>query len=351
MNACIWTIKGLDFGLHAASLLFSTADPRPNSLPVSPQKMTRPLPKTHVFKRVPQSGDAASQLEIALDVYLPQLSPGQKIPAVAWWHGGGLLQGTRKAVPPHFLDAPEKHGMAFISCDYRLAPQTRLPEILADVSDALTFIYSKFPRLYPEIDLDKLAVAGSSAGGWLSLMIGLGMIPSWKPAKKPAAVLALYPITDTTDPFFAQPQPPPRLPEVERQTVAPFLDPSSPEVAYSEAESDRSNFYSWMVQTGTLNNLLLDGTGLDPKTFSIGQKLRSMSENECSNLPPFYINHGNADGFVPFRQSVDVVQTLQDKGATVVFDIFEGKDHRNDWFFVEDTLGIYIFLNNIWKIG
>lgn len=259
------------------------------------------------------------------------------------------FQGTRKAIPPHFLDAISKHNLAFISVDYRLAPQTRLPQILEDVSDALTFIHTHLPSRHPEVDFTRLAAAGSSAGGWLSLMIGLDMVPAFK-GPKPVAIVALYPITDTTADFFAKPQPPPRLPAVEEAVVKPFLDASKPEVAYSEQESERSNFYGWMVQTGTLNSYLFDGTGVDPAEYVVESKIKSLKEDEVE-LPPFYINHGNDDHFVPFEQSVVVVDALKEKGATVVFDVFEGKDHRNDWFFEEDTHGIYIFLNNVFKIS
>lgn len=36
-------------------------------------------------------------------------------------HGGGLVQGTRSAVPNHFLQSPNKYKVAFISADYRVS--------------------------------------------------------------------------------------------------------------------------------------------------------------------------------------------------------------------------------------
>jgi acetyl esterase/lipase len=36
-------------------------------------------------------------VEIGLDIYLPSTATSSKpVPVLLWWHGGGLLQGTRK---------------------------------------------------------------------------------------------------------------------------------------------------------------------------------------------------------------------------------------------------------------
>ncbi|KAI9033000.1 alpha/beta-hydrolase [Hyaloraphidium curvatum] len=295
------------------------------------------VPREHVFKRVQTRGGGT--VEIAMDVFVPKAASKEApVPVIAWWHGGGLLQGTRKAIADHFLDV-DGHGMAFVSVDYRLAPQTRLPEILADVSDALSFIHTRFPSLHPEIDTSRLAVSGSSAGGWIALLVALGLVPPYE-GPKPAAIAALYPITDTTDPFFASPQPPPKA-EVAKGAVEPFLDPEAPEVSYSEQDGPRAAMYAWMVQSGSLNSLLLDGTGLSPGEFSIPGRV---AEAKGSELPPIYISHGDADIWVPFSQSVRAADALRAAGSGVDFEAFPGRDHRNDWFFPEDNVGLHRFL-------
>jgi acetyl esterase/lipase len=50
--------------------------------------MTKPIER--VFKTV-------YGLPISLDIYLPDTASADKpVPVLIWWHGGGLLQGTRK---------------------------------------------------------------------------------------------------------------------------------------------------------------------------------------------------------------------------------------------------------------
>ncbi len=44
------------------------------------------------------------------------------------------------------LSAPEKHNLCLVSPDYRLAPQTRIPGILADAKAALDFSLLKSSR-------------------------------------------------------------------------------------------------------------------------------------------------------------------------------------------------------------
>lgn len=53
-----------------------------------------PIITEHVFKHV-------DGIDILADVVLPSgASADSPLPVVLWWHGGGLLQGTRKGVWP-----------------------------------------------------------------------------------------------------------------------------------------------------------------------------------------------------------------------------------------------------------
>lgn len=103
--------------------------------------------------------------------------------------------------------APEKHGLAFISADYRLAPQVKLPQILEDIKSAMTFILSpEFAEATGgRINASKLVVSGGSAGGWLALLAGTGVgfkACGIEPPAAPSAVAAIYPISDLLDPFW-----------------------------------------------------------------------------------------------------------------------------------------------------
>ncbi|MGG6495956.1 UNVERIFIED_CONTAM: alpha/beta hydrolase, partial [Bacteroidetes bacterium 56_B9] len=66
-----------------------------------------------------------------------------------------------------------------ISADYRLAPQASIREIMQDVQDCIAFIRTQLPSILgkDKADVSRLAVSGSSAGGYLALLAGLYVEP------------------------------------------------------------------------------------------------------------------------------------------------------------------------------
>lgn len=82
----------------------------------------------------------------------------------------------------------QKYGYACISADYRLAPQVSVGEIREDVKDCIKFIREKLSSHVHKdaLDTSRLAVSGSSAGGYLSLLAGLYAEP------KPNVILPIY---------------------------------------------------------------------------------------------------------------------------------------------------------------
>ena len=77
------------------------------------------------------------------------------------------------------LDSVKKYNHALISADYRLAPQVGVQDIFADIQDCITFIRSpdglvtrlKGAAAPNAVDTTRLAVSGSSAGGYLALLL------------------------------------------------------------------------------------------------------------------------------------------------------------------------------------
>ncbi|KAK4055563.1 hypothetical protein OIV83_000109 [Microbotryomycetes sp. JL201] len=299
-------------------------------------------PQTIIFKTV-------NGLDLAIDVYhAPGASEHKPAPILLWYHGGGLLQGTRKACWPHLKSAPHKHGLTFISADYRLAPQVRLPDILSDVADCIKFIHSAefSEKTGRTCDPSKLIISGGSAGGWLALLGGMGIGYegcNLVPPPKPLAICAIYPISDLLDPFWTNKQTKasyfPR--RVEANELEQYLNPESTVVGFSEATSPRSNFYHYMIQEGILAHLLLDGTGIDPSVFSVAQAIKT---KQVENPPPTYLVHGTIDDKVPIVQASDVAETLEQVGAQVSFDVLEGKDHLFDMDENETMENMYAFI-------
>src|SRR3954452_11149451 len=86
-----------------------------------------PLPKrTYTFK-------TAGDLKVQADVY--RADDAAVRPVVVWIHGGALITGNRASVPRDLLDLCRDEGYALVSLGYRLAPEVKLPDIIADVED------------------------------------------------------------------------------------------------------------------------------------------------------------------------------------------------------------------------
>jgi len=273
-------------------------------------------------------------LDLSLDVFVPEsATETSKVPVFLWWHGGGLLQGTRKGTSPHHLSAPAKHNLCIVSADYRLAPQTRLPGILADCKAAMDFVRSPaFAQATGNrVDASRMVVSGSSAGGWLLLLAGTGIgyaACGLDPPAPVSGIAALYPISDLADPFWTTKQHPvsymPRV--IPHEEAAPYVDPNAEKVGFSAMDSKRGIFYHYMVQEGILESLLLDGTGIPASAVGVAPALKTGKFTP----PPTYIIHGDIDDKVPCQQARDVVQALKELKADVEYEELPGVNHLFD---------------------
>lgn len=76
--------------------------------------------KTYQFKNI-------NGVYLFADVYLP-VGKGP-YPIVVSLHGGALILGSRQPLPSYLFDKLLDNGIAVVSPDYRLAPETKLPDI------------------------------------------------------------------------------------------------------------------------------------------------------------------------------------------------------------------------------
>lgn len=293
--------------------------------------MAVPNSQTLIYKRV-------DNVNIELELYLPP-SP-ENVPILLWFHGGGLLQGQKKSVAPHMLRGVEKHNYALISADYRLAPQASVAEILTDVTDCIKYIRNHLVveagLKDGEVNVSKIAVSGSSAGGYLALLAALNAEP------RPDVVLAIYPITDPLGTFFTNSQPHPDG-KIEKDTVAQFLEPKADAMSANSPESPRNKMYYYMMQEAILADLL--GVREPDVQFRIAKALAERGiEKGVEGLPPIYIVHGDADKFVGVEQADEVVQVLKDMGAVVEYERLSGLDHLFDKEEKVNLDGMYAFL-------
>ncbi|KAL3489798.1 Alpha/Beta hydrolase protein [Aspergillus germanicus] len=273
-------------------------------------------------------------LDLPMDIYLPKNV--KNAPVLLWFHGGGLLQGRRDLISPHMRRNVQTRGYIAISADYRLAPQVPVNEIFEDVKDCIHFIRNDLATVLSEkagkeaegiIDSTRLAVSGSSAGGFLALLAGLYVDP------KPQVIVPIYPITDPLGTFFMNPQPAPNgRYAASREEMAAHLDRNAPAIASSGKvpEDPRSHMYVYMLRTASLAELwgIVGGNG--SASASAAEPWRIPRRIYEHGLPPTYILHGDRDTAVGVEQADEVAGVMVGLGLNVEYERVYGADHFLD---------------------
>lgn len=99
-----------------------------------------------------------------LDIYYPKDVQGYK--TVVWFHGGGLVEGE-KEIPERL----KNNGFAIIGVGYRLTPKVKGEVCIEDAAAAVAWVYKNITKYGG--DTNKIYLSGFSAGGYLTLMLGL----------------------------------------------------------------------------------------------------------------------------------------------------------------------------------
>lgn len=219
--------------------------------------------------------------------------------------------------------AVSHHRIAVLSADYRLAPQVGIKDILEDVRDCVSFVRRNLPsRLGSDIiDPTRLAISGSSAGGYLALLAGLHITP------KPAVIACMYPITDPLGTFFTTRNAHPRgLACPSQQDMAPYLDPTTPAVANSGSYPDdlRASMAIYMSVHANLAQVLGTPSPEAAKPYRVSRNVYDQG------LPPTYILHGQVDSAVGIEQADEVVGAAVGCGVEVRYERVVDMEHFLD---------------------
>jgi len=273
-----------------------------------------PEPATYVYKTV-------GECEIRADVYT---SPDLSGPAAAivHIHGGCLIYGSRKGINPGHLERYLQAGYAVVCIDYRLAPETRLPGIIADLRDAFRWVAGGAedgPGLF-SIDPERIAAVGHSAGGYLALMSGFCVTP------RPKAIVSFYGYGDVAAKWYAKPDPfyceQPAVSEAEsgRNVRGPVI---------SEPYEGRGKekFYLYCRQNGLWP---AEVGGRDPAAEPEFFTPYCPQRNVDADYPPTMLLHGDQDTDVPYEQSVLMAEELSRQGVRNELVTMSGRGHGFD---------------------
>jgi acetyl esterase/lipase len=261
------------------------------------QANKRSAVQTHTFKKV-------GELEIKLDVHRPE--GVEAPPVVVWIHGGALINGHRASVPGRLAQPLLEAGCAIVSIDYRLAPETQLPEIIADLEDAFAWI-DKHGRDTLRVDPRRVVVTGGSAGGYLTLTAGYRAKP------RPAALVSFWGYGDLVGDWYSKPSPHPRHQTSKLSREEAFKQVSGPAVSDSrERKGDGGAFYQYCRQQGSWPK---EVSGWDPHSQPEKFFPYMPLKNVTAEYPPTLLIHGTKDTDVPYENSTQMAAELAKHGV------------------------------------
>jgi acetyl esterase/lipase len=204
--------------------------------------------------------------ETVLDILQPKASSNTKRPGVIVIHGGGWVGGTTEGHSQETCLRYVEKGFVCADVEYRLAKVATAPAAVTDVLDAAHW-FEEHAKKY-NVDTKRIVVTGGSAGGHLSLMVG--MTPKSAklgPSAKIAAVVNFYGITDVADQL--------------------------------SGSNMREYAVTWVPeQSGRLEL----AARVSPMTYV------------RKGLPPILTIHGDADQTVPYQHGVKLTKALRDAG-------------------------------------
>ena len=298
-------------GTCAASIpaLACASETREASALTSPGQTPEMRRRTYTYKKV---GD----LEIKADVHL--MDDGVTRPVLVWLHGGAPMMGHRESIDRWVKEAVQKAGYTIVSVDYRLAPETKIPAVIEDVEDAFQWVYSEGPGLF-NADVSRLAVAGASAGGYLTLTAGFRVKP------RPAALVSIFGYGDLIGDWYSQPSPHPRHRHIVMSREEAFQQVSGPPIADGRNRKGKGGaFYLHCRQQGIWPQQI---SGWDPHTEAEKFSPYMAVKNVTPDYPPTLLLHGTADTDVPYQQSVMMVEELEKHGVEHRLITLEGGEH------------------------
>jgi acetyl esterase/lipase len=221
---------------------------------------------------------------LELDLYRTSAEiPGTPSPLIVFVHGGGWRQSHRGRPPretrewsPGFFDRLTAAGFVVAAPSYRFSGEATFPAQRDDVLDAIRWLHGHAGEL--GVDPARTYCWGTSAGGLLAGLAAL--VPGGPPV---AGVVCWYPVTDLV-----------------------------------ALDHDAQESFEAQLLGGPIGERLELAREASPVT------------HVHSGAPPFLLQHGRADTWVPCAQSVRLAGRLRSVGAPIELQTVPGADHFFD---------------------
>ncbi len=217
---------------------------------------------------------------LELDVYRPGASSEGARPVLVYVHGGGWRVSHRSRAPREtrdwthgFFERLTDAGFVVAAPDYRLSAEALFPAQIDDVVEAMRWLHMHAGEL--GVVPGRTYVWGASAGGLLGALAAL--VAGAPPV---SGVVCWYPITDL--------------------------------LALDQTADDT---FEAQLLGGPIGQHLDLARAASPVTHARG------------DAPPFLLQHGEDDTWVPHDQSVRLAEALRAAGAPVELESVPGADH------------------------
>ena len=216
-------------------------------------------------------------MALVYDVFQPEDANGASVLFMVsgGWYSGWTPPERRRRGFEYLLDA----GFTLFAVQHGSAPRFKVPDAVADVRRAVRHVRMSAERF--GIDPNRLGVMGGSAGGHLSLMLGLASDGGEE---------------DAADPVL-------RVPNRVQAVVAYF-----PPVDLTSSAGPNERF---------------PALEFDPALASDVSPINFVSEDD----PPVLMVHGDEDRLVPLRNSERMSEALDGVGVSNKVVVLEGAGH------------------------
>lgn len=232
---------------------------------------------------------------LTLSVSFYRSSAPLKNQTIIYFHGGGLIWGSRDDLPEEYIALFLNAGYHFLTVDYPLAPETSLPQIYASSAKAVEWFSSHFKTLL-HLSAPDYILFGRSAGAYLGFLLAGDTELSIKPKR----IISFYGYSSIQEPFYLSPSDYYQtFPDIPKVLVDQLVQPAP---LAKGALENRYAIYVYARQKGKWLDLVLP----DQK-----EKNRfSLTEQELATLPPTFIAQSKTDNDVPYQTAVQLKQAI-----------------------------------------
>ncbi|MBM4077034.1 MAG: alpha/beta hydrolase, partial [Planctomycetes bacterium] len=184
--------------------------------------------------------------------------------------------------------------------------------------DAIRFVRERGPELF-HADPNRIAVAGTSAGGYLTLTTGFRTTP------RPVALVSIYGYGNLLAPWYMEPSPHARHngQKVTREEALQQIS-SKPVADDRDRTGAGFKFYFYSRQQGNWPQIV---SGWDPRLTPEKFNLYMPIKNVTSDYPPTLLVHGDNDTDVPHYESVLMAAELKYRKVEHEFISVAGGEH------------------------